>query len=705
MTQTAPAYFTKFEPHINLIDFTNEVFEQITYGERQPLTDEEMRQSKRARLHITRIILKVYDPEKPHTPKLPYYWDNVEFKGLKKWEIESKILREHMRARYAFPTKYGELPYIHFLRLMVLLMPDIDITPSLADQAYLSLGMFSYNLKRLNVLGSMNSGKSTFGAFSSVAYAAIDVDNFFEINGAPLEKTAKSTIFGSLTEAFRKVIIAHNASDSNKPLRNTVFPNMLIKEGKLIRLGESSVEKAGWCESRQLKQGGILQGAKLNNDKRLGIGLVHVDESNKIERLSQFERDLANVARQPWFQMYCCSNPEDETASDGLMSSPKKWRGWGWSTYDEIRRDRPLVWPGEKSSINYRLNAYEQPNLVAGKCIYPYLVSQEDVDGVIEDYGKGSREYYSQVLAIFPPGGSDLTLITTSEISSSRMGTDDYTIEEENFRLMSIDPSVTGLGDNAIITLIKSCKAVITHIDGNTEKKNLLIPISQQIRIPYDVDARWSKDSEYYKRYIELGRDPTNLEIGAELSYPDQIFLKAAELAKQHNIPARNVVYDGSCRAFMGKACSLFFGFAPTDIPLTDKPKGYRLSAKNKNTEDFCRNVNSECLYLAADVITSKQVRDPDNALVLAALQLARRKINIKKQGQPQSKADYKDDNGGRSPDEGDSWAYGVWMAFKLGHRSDTMYLGEEQHRGGNIFQAALRLGRDRKKLRTSKLK
>ena len=682
MSNEAPAYFTDFQLHVDKLNFDLPVFKKLA---KVPKTDEDIQQCARAAAEITRQILQV-----PANGKFPYWNTTVypEFEGLSPLQIELKILKEHKRDNFAYVTKYHRLPYLHGLTALKLMLPETDITPSLADQLYLSMGMFSFNRKRLVSNGAMNSGKTSFGVRAALLYTAIDTDNNFIICGCPYEKSAKSTIFGDYTNIYKEVSTANPApSGKKKPLAgampSTVFPHCKVREGKIISLLPITT-KGGWVEYRSLKAGGIAQGMKGNSkDKRETIGVIQVDEAPKVQNVGKFEADTANVSRQNFFQLQIFQNPEDETDAGGQMSLPKKWGTWGWSSFNEVRKEDPDIWPAEKSAIVYRLSALKQVNIVIGKVVYDYLTKQSDIDGIVEDYGENSREYWSQILAMYPGGGIANTLLTTSQVSGSKMDIDYYTILQDNFTAIGVDPSETGLGDNAIITMAKSCHCLIRNIDGTSTRKNLILPFTpdewdnNQIRVPYVNNFKWSEKMDdgtpnlFFNRFKAVGGDINDLTLGADISYPEQIFLTVAELAKATNTPMEHVVFDGSCRAGMGQAAVLMLGQKAREIPLTTKPIGIQLKARNQNTETFCNNVNSECLYAGADVIASKQVRDPYGLLKLAHLQLCRRKIHpVTKQ--PQKKIDYKNENGQQSPDHADSWCYLIWKMMSLGFRSSS---------------------------------
>lgn len=681
MTNTAPKYFTKFKPHVDRLNLNKKVFKRL---KRVPKTNKDIRRCKKAALDITNQILKI-----PKNRRFPYWNTKIytEFKGMTPLEIELKILKDHMRDNYAFKTKYGRLPYLHALTALSIMLPHRDITPTLADQMYLSMGMFSYGRKRLISNGAMNSGKTSFGVAAGVLYPAIDQENNFIICGCPYEKSAKSTIFGDYVNMYKSVADALPINKEDRVGGNSassLFPFCNIKEGKLISL-QKLTTKGGWIEYRTLKSEGVAQGMKGNSsDKRETIGIFQIDELPLVKNIGKFESDTANVQRQRFFQLQAFQNPEDETDAGGQMSQPKKWGDWGWSDFNELRKDQPDIWPSEKSGIVYRLPAHKQINVILGKVVYDYLTTQSDIDGIIEDHGKDSREYWSQILAMYPGGGMSNTLLTTSDVTGSKMEVDDYTILRENFKAVGVDPSETELGDNAIITVAKSCECLIRYIDGSTERKNLIIPYSPyegysgQIRVSHVNNFTWQpichngEVNRFWDRYVAVGGEIKHLTLGAEISYPEQIFLTVAEICKKEGIPLKNVVYDGSCRANMGKAATLMMGHAPTAIPLRDKPIGFQLQARNQNTDTFCKNVNSEALYAGADVIASKQVRDVSGILRLASLQLCRRKI-VSLTKQPQKKIDYKNENGQVSPDHADSWCYLVWFMLRLGFKSESI--------------------------------
>ena len=85
-------------------------------------------------------------------------------------------------------------------------------------------------------------------------------------------------------------------------------------------------------------------------------------------------------------------------------------------------------------------------------------------------------------------------------------------------------------------------------------------------------------------------------------------------------------------------------------------------------TVDVAKNVNSEALFLGANVVESKCIRGGEN-IKICFTQLSKRLIDIKTD-QPVTKEKHKSFNAGKSPDEGDTFCYLTWLAHKRGFRS-----------------------------------
>ncbi|MFZ8972579.1 MAG: hypothetical protein ACO2ZD_00605 [Pseudomonadales bacterium] len=645
-------YFKGFVPHIQKIDFDHPVFDRLVTV---PRSDEDYANCTEAAKNISRQLLGLG----PDDRGFSYYKS-----GEHPLYTELQVLREMRRDNWATESPHGVLAYVHGLRALKLMFPQTDITPPLADVVYLSMGMFSFNRKNLNLIGSMDAGKSSSTARLSWLYAAIDPERTFVNTATPTQKSAQSTIFGDMTELYSELLEAGN---------QWLFPDARVLSDKQIELFKGSLNsKGGWMMHRSFKSGGVSKGSKgKGKDTRYGVGLYIADEINEIEHFERFKRDFANTARNPYFQLQTSQNPKDEQDEGGLLCEPKAWQGWGVDTYKEVREADLLIWPSVQSGITYRFDGLRGVNLTLGKTVYPYLLNPMKHQGTIDDYGADSPEYMSQIRAMFAGEQVQRTLLSRTKLASSRHTDTDYTVLKVRGRGLGIDPAHTGLGDKAVITVGYWADCILHQVDGEQEDAELLV-IEDQIAVKVLNNFKWDDRSHFLERFIALGGDLNSLTLGSPVTYEQQIALEAAQLCKDKGIPYKNVCYDFSLRPDTVSAMNMVMGFDPIAHPGREKPKGFQLIDTRENTETRARTCAEEALFLAADVIAGKALRGGDKCSV-AALQLSRRWVLHDRPGMPvEKKIDFKARNGGRSPDHCDSLAYFVWLAYLRGFRAES---------------------------------
>lgn len=665
-------YFRDFVPHIEKINFEDPIFEGLVDV---PTSSKHFKHCQLAANNISRQILEL-----PENNRFDY-WD--EYEGMEPLDIELLILREQMRDRWAEVSKHGRPCYLHGLTALKLMFPDTDITPSLADVTYLSMGMFQHRRKYLNLIGSMDAGKSSSTARLAWLYAAIDSENFFAITATPTVKSASMTIFGDMTELYEELSESHPADEifDGQP-RPYLFPKSKNHADRQIALFPGALnKKGGWMIHRSLKSGGIGIGAKgKGKDTRFGVGLYIADEVNNIDNFERFKKDLPNASKQGYFQLHTTQNPLDPTDEGGQMCEPKQWLDWGVATFKEVREDDSLIWPTVNSGIAYRFDGLRSVNLVLGKTVYPYLFNKIKHDQTVEDYGKESPQYMSQVRAMFHGQDVQSTLLSRSKLAASRHEDEWFTLHNVKGRVLSCDPAHTGLKDKAVITSALWGDALVENVDGSQEITELLIFQEYQLSVKNLLGFYWDNESDFFQRFLNVGGKANALTMGTMVTYEQQIALAMAERAVKEGCPFRNVFYDSSMRPDMVSAVNQCMGFEPVAMPLIDKPVGFQLIDTRKNTVDRCRNVNEEALFLAADVVAGKAVRGGNN-IPLALRQISMRRIDMSKPHHPpEKKIDFKDRNGGQSPDHGDSFAYLVWGAYLRGFRAESTI----DHRKGN---------------------
>lgn len=688
-----------FVPHVESINFDLPVFEALAD---EPVTDEDYRRCQAAADEISFQLLRL---KKDGQRVQPYYWSYAEieehrFYGLTPLQIELQILRDQRRARYGYDTKYGVPAYVHGLRAIKLLFPPTDITPVLADITQLSFMGYTHGRKYLHLLGSMDAGKSSSTARLAILYMAIDPENTFGIVANPLLESADMTIYGDIAELYNQMCDGnpHPAIEDTASRLSYLFPDAKVEAKRRINFTKDAKGKGGWLALRSLKKEGVAIGAKgKGSDDRYGHGLFIFDEINRVENL-RFRNDLVNVSAQSYFQMHSTQNPWDETDVGGQMSTPKVWNGWGWASWNDIRKDQPTIWPTVDSGIAYRINGLDAVNIRLGKVVYPYQFRMKKLRQVIEDKGVASPEYYSQVLGIFPGGDVDVRLLSQSRLAASRHDDEFFTLQAITARVLFADPAHTGFGDDACICELEFGPGFVTNTDGTKTAMELLVARKPLEYVKYIKDVPWQTGPtgdpiDFNDRFAGIGGNFNSITPGANVSYEQQIALRMAELARDRGILHRNVGYDFSMRPDMVEAVTLMMGFQPVAFNYNAKPVGYYLFGTKERTDEKLKSRTDELGYMAADVFRAKQLRGGQN-IMAALIQLSKTRILRDKPGDPiEKKPDYKARNGNKSPDERDAFMGAVGMALIAGFRANMNEMGVATApgdvKGMSVFQAS----------------
>lgn len=697
---TAPSCFVDFVPHVDRLTFDDPVF---AFLKTEPRTDEDFEQCKKAANHIGQTILGMIDGD--GKVRLPEYWENEEFEGMSNIDIEIKIIHDQGRVNYGEVTPYGRPTYIHALTLMKLIFPDTDITPVLADITQLSMAMFSTGRKYLHLLGSQDAGKSSTAARLIFIYMLVDPDRTFATVASPFLNTSETIIWGDIVELYDQLVEAHPLPPPNDKHAPTMFPDAFIEKGNRIRFTKKAKGKTGWCAIRNLKKQGVMIGVKgVGSDPRSGVGFFVFDEINKAENTG-FQKDLANISAQDFFQMQSTQNPLDEMDAGGMMAEPKVWKGWGHQSYDEVREHSPVLWPTVKSGLAYRLNGLDSVNIRIGRIVYPYQFSEKKRQKLIDDYGEDSPEYYSQCLAMFPGGDVDTRLLSQSRVAASKHEDEFFTMKEVKGKVEFCDPAHTGQGDKACLGTAEFGDGIVTNTDGSQHEMPLFVVRKPMEHIKFINNFVWEEsfdvESRIMQRMGEVGVNINDITVGAPITYEQQIALRMIERAREEGIPLRNIGYDFSMRPEMVSAVDLIIGREPVPFNYNVKAIGYDLHATKENTAERCPQPHGrvfELGHLTADLFNSKQLRGGQHIRVAIIQTCQTRILNDKPHKPFEKKPDFKARNENRSPDERDTLFGKVGMAFMRGFR----VVAANNNRDGNrdsVFRRSLRNGKGRRKI------
>jgi hypothetical protein len=134
----------------------------------------------------------------------------------------------------------------------------------------------------------------------------------------------------------------------------------------------------------------------------------------------------------------------------GLFCEPKM--GWG-SLHDDDEH-----WE-TKSGVCVRFDGLKSPNVKAGRVIYPYLFSQDNVEIIRKNFGEGSLEWNSYCRGMWSRSGARNTILDSAMISDGKAREKVIWAGGGIKTIAGLDPAFTTEGDDCILRFAKVGKA------------------------------------------------------------------------------------------------------------------------------------------------------------------------------------------------------------------------------------------------------
>ncbi len=617
------------------------------------------------------------------------YWSDPDFEDLRQkknahyptkhlLEIEKRILLEQGRDNWHLPTFYGKESYQHFLSLMKLMFPETDITPSIADAVMFFCKGLGFK-KILNLIGSQSSGKSAVAARILFVCMFIDPRNTVGYVANPFDNASDSTVWGDILELWTELCEAFPIEWDQQ--RNALFPNGKVFAAKRISF-IPGVPKAASVELRNIKHVGKYKGTKTRGKQTSrGVLLMLIDEINEIENLS-FLTVLENLQSQKAFFAITSQNFKAEDDMGGLITQPVPTFG-GPSDFEHLDIDTDQHWHSAKSSVTLRFDGHQSPNILAKRTIYPYLFDTKDMIRLRESGGgEQSIIYYSQARS-FPVRGTEAnSVLPRARYESSRAEDQHFQVTGQLTAVAFCDPAFGGR-DSAVWGFARFGRAKTLDGEGRPVEQELLIFADYMKKLSLVKDAHYNE--YWFERLKKLGIPLQDFHEGDPVSMEDQVAIQCAELNQAVGVAPTHFGYDFSMKPGVVNSFNRLVGFQSEAFDYNTKPVGYYLQSIRKNTEDCCKNRNTELAFLGADVFQTKQLRG-GQFINAARLQLTRTTYETKNGLYiGEDKKAYKARWNNVSPDERDTYMGIVAMAHKAGFRKEDMrdQIGRYQDDGG----------------------
>jgi hypothetical protein len=217
--------------------------------------------------------------------------------------------------------------------------------------------------------------------------------------------------------------------------------------------------------------------------------------------------------------------------------------------------------------------------------------------------------------------------------------------------------------------------ATVTDSEGNQQIEELIIFKDFFKALKLVKDAIYN--DYWFDRMRAVNINISEFTLGAHVSYEDQIAIQCAELNHANGIKPTNFGYDFSMRPDIVSSMNKVMGFGAHAFNYNLEPEGVFLQNIKKNSEDCCKNRNTELAFLAADLFLTKQVRG-GSYIETATTQLSRTLYEtVNKKYVSEGKREYKARWQQVSPDDRDVLLGISGMAHRKGFRLSNVSNGK----------------------------
>ena len=291
--------------------------------------------------------------------------------------------------------------------------------------------------KFLGVAGCASSGKSEFGAVWGILnFFASPHDTKILLTSTSL-KDSRQRIWGSVEEYWQEAAIVFGGEAN--------LPGELVSASGLIRrrVNDQKSDRQGLA---------LIAGEKSKAKESIGkiIGFKGTRVILIADELPELSEALINAAEanlysNPDFQMIGIGNPNSYYDPFGVFCQPKQ----GWSSINEESEE----WETE---IGYciRFDGERSPNIMAGKTLYPWMLTEEKLERYRERLGEKSLRYYRMVRGFWCPTGAVDAIFTEADIIAYK-GSEKAVWRESPVTVAGFDPAFTNGGDRSVVYFAK----------------------------------------------------------------------------------------------------------------------------------------------------------------------------------------------------------------------------------------------------------
>ena len=301
----------------------------------------------------------------------------------------------------------------------------------------------------LSVMGSGSSGKTVFFAiWAIVNYLCAPKDTKVIVTSTTLND-ARARIWGAITQYW---------------LARPGLPGKLVNSLGTIRYqnGKDFDDMCGItliAGAPTKAQESVAKMIGFKNKRMILIG-------DELPELSEaiVEAALTNLTLNPYFQLIGLGNPKNHFDPMARMTIPKD------GNWDSVNVNTGS-WE-TKLGFNIHLDGRRSPNVMAGKALYPGIITAEKIAEAEQRLGANSSGYWRMIVGFYNPAGEDNAIYHDAELEQSgamqTLGNGFAWLDNDLTPVAALDPSYTTGGDSTMMVWGKVGK----NIDG---RKTLLI--------------------------------------------------------------------------------------------------------------------------------------------------------------------------------------------------------------------------------------
>lgn len=243
----------------------------------------------------------------------------------------------------------------------------------------------------------------------------------------------KTRMWGDMMRAIESI----EAPILQQVIRNVFKITNTSNEMKFSQAGDSHGDDKfmiqGVATDSGDKTAGKVRGQ--HSDRRRITG----DEAQDIA--AAIYKAFANATSAPDFIGGLLSNPVEMLSDFGKWCKPKG--GWG------SIHDTDLWWETETpGGVCLHFDGLQSPNIKAGRTVFPFLLTQDYVDFIRNQFGENSLEWWMYIRGFFPPDGVVARIWSDTVINRAQAGCE-FDFEPTPFG--SLDPAYEH--DDPVLTL------------------------------------------------------------------------------------------------------------------------------------------------------------------------------------------------------------------------------------------------------------